>query len=90
MGSLLEILPVGSDGRLFQVCDGERFGHIEIEGGTWRWERGRDLIGRSPDVITFIVHWLDEEGVLIGSQNAPCLAWRTIEREVPAARGLLN
>lgn len=88
--SLLQILPVGATSGLFQVCAGQQFGHIEIEGFDDRWERGRDIIARRSDVITYVMLWLRKDGALVGSVHPPRLTWATICRDVPAARGLLH
>ncbi|MBR0649544.1 hypothetical protein GXW78_07725 [Roseomonas terrae] len=90
MPAFIEVLPVGPDGRLFQICDGERYGYVETDGIAERWQRGRDVICRHPSVIAYIGHWLSTDGVLVGSQHAPRLSWDDICLHVPEARGVLH
>lgn len=79
----IEILRVGPNNDLFQICDGERFGLVEFDAGDPA-ERERRL--RHPHVLAYMQRWLQGEGALTGSQHPPRLEWIHIEIAVVAAR----
>jgi hypothetical protein len=82
----IEIIPVGPDGDLFQLCDGELYAHLEMEGIDMPWDDVLERVVLHPQVLAYIGHWVSHNGVLIGSQHPPRLYWKDIARDVPAAR----
>lgn len=82
----IEILPVGPDGTLFQVCDGKLFGLLEMDDTGMPWDDVRERITLHPDVTRYLRSWLNANGVLVGSQHAPHLSWHALEEKVPIAR----
>jgi hypothetical protein len=81
----IEVIPLGRNNDLFQICDGVHFGLLEFE------ETGptnRALRLRHPHVLAFLARWLDEHGVLTGSQQPPRLEWIRVEMAVVAARAV--
>jgi len=79
----IEIIRLGRNNDLFQICDGAHFGLVEFE-GTGPTNREQRL--RHPHVLAFLAKWLDKHGVLIGSQHPPRLEWVQVEMAVVAAR----
>ena len=82
----LEVLPVGDGGDLFQICDGELYGHLEIAGADMPWDELLERITIHPEIITYLRAWLTGNGVLVGSRHPPRIMWNEMRAQVPAAR----
>lgn len=83
MHPAIEIIRLGRNNDLFQICDGVNFGLIEFEGTT---PTHREQHLRHPHVLAYLAKWLDEHGALTGGQNPPRLEWIRVEMAVVAAR----
>ncbi|GGJ13973.1 hypothetical protein [Neoroseomonas lacus] len=82
----IEILPIGPEGELFQISDGELYALLETEGMGMPWD---DLIDRAtlhPDICDYMIRWLSQHGVLVGSPHPPHLVWDDLAHDVAAAR----
>lgn len=83
MHPAIEIIRLGKDDNLFQVCDGLLFGLVEFEGSR---PSHREQHLRHPHVVSFLAAWLEKNGILIGGQHPPRVEWIAIEMAVVAAR----
>lgn len=79
----IEIIRLGRQGELFQICDGVNFGLVEFEGAS---PTHREQRLRHPHVLAFLAKWLEDHGVLTGSSHPPRLEWIRVEMAVVAAR----
>lgn len=85
MIAAIEILRIGPDNALFQICDGRLFGQVHFgEDAPLPFSRRARL--EQPEVVSFLHDWLARDGALIGSQQPPRLSWQAVEDAVPAAR----
>lgn len=83
----IEILRIGPDNALYQLCDGENFGVLEFDDdGAAPLPFNRRAAIAHPEVLAFVAHWLRYDGVLLGSPHPPRIQWKDIARQVPAAR----
>jgi hypothetical protein len=82
----VEILPIGPDGELFQICDGELYAVLEMEGMGMPWDEVLERAALHPDIVAYLTFWLSHNGVLVGSPHPPHLFWEDVARDVPAAR----
>ena len=82
----IEILPVGPDGELLQICDGELDAHLDMDGTDVPWDDLLERVVLHPDIIAYLVRWVSDNGVLLGSPHPPRVYWDDLAREVPAAR----
>jgi hypothetical protein len=80
MRDLIEVLPIGPDGDLFQVSDGERFGLLLMDGRHAGWEATRGTILARPDLVVMLDQWLQRHGVLVGSALPARIFWSELCR----------
>lgn len=85
MRDLIEILPVGSRGDLFQVGDGERFGLLEMEESRVPWSATLQGIRARPEILEVLSDWLEHDGVLVGSPCPARILWPEVVRRLTRA-----
>ncbi|MBR0651176.1 hypothetical protein GXW78_16000 [Roseomonas terrae] len=86
MSAPLEIRTIGPEGKLLQISDGKRFGHLEI-GSTAPISVVRLERLEHPEVSGYLRRWLLENGSRKGDLLPPRIDWQTVVTEVLAARG---
>ncbi|NMJ41420.1 hypothetical protein GWK16_09230 [Roseomonas sp. JC162] len=83
---MLEVVCIGQDSSLFQICDGELYGIVEIDEQR-RTSPWRDLALLShPAVAAYLGDWLSRHGILAGSPHPPRLRWPSAEDRSSASR----
>ncbi|MEO3475281.1 hypothetical protein AAFN86_25695 [Roseomonas sp. CAU 1739] len=83
----IEILRIGPDNALYQLCDGKNFGVLAFDDdATAPLPFHRRAAIERPAVLAFVAQWLMREGVLLGSPNPPRMRWTDIAEHVPCAR----
>jgi hypothetical protein len=85
MRDLIEVLPIGPDGDLFQVSDGERFGLLLMDGRHAGWESTRGTILARPGIVSMLEQWLQRDGVLVGSPQPARIVWSELVRRAARA-----
>jgi hypothetical protein len=85
MHTMIEIIPIGPNGNLYQICDGERFGRLDMENGPASWQVAKRGLQQWPEVMDVLADWLEQDGVLVGSPHAAQICWTEVLRRISRA-----
>lgn len=85
MRELIEIIPIGPGGALFQIANGTHFGLLDMEGDRASWDATRHGILARSEVLEVLGEWLEREGVLVGSPHPSRILWTEVVHRMTRA-----